>query len=89
MFDTLAPGMSEAMRTGCSSPLVAALAEAVLEAHAKRTRFHVPDHGKFVDVEGSESTEVGIERVSIDCGRRRDRPALSLLDGGRDQDRLQ
>lgn len=80
--------MSEAMRTDCSSPLVAALAEAVLEAHAKHTGIRAADHGKVADVEASGWTGVTVERVPVGRGRRRDRPVLSLLTGGLDHDLL-
>ena len=66
------------------SPLVAALAEAVLEAHAKRTGIRAVDHGKFVGVEGQDSTDEPIERVLTRRGRG-NRPVLSVLRGGWDQ----
>ena len=69
------------------SPLVAALAEAVLEAHAKRTGIRAVDHGKFVGVEGQDSTDEPIKRVLTRRGRS-DQPILSVLPGGRDQDLL-
>ena len=75
------------MPMDCFSPLVAALAEAVLEAHAKHTGIRAADHGMFVDMESQDSTDLAIEPV-LTSRWRGNRPVLSLLPGGRDQDLL-